>query len=85
MAALLSPARPALVLAALLGSCIVLLSVQVRRAGGGTVAEEWLLDNSHVIDDQLREIEEDLPSGYLAKLPRLRSLLLLSPSTLLKN
>jgi len=36
-------------------------------------AEEWLLDNSHVVSDQLREIEEDLPSGYLAKLPRLGS------------
>ena len=38
-----------------------------------TPAEEWLLDNSHVIDDQLREIEEDLPRGYLIKLPRLTS------------
>ena len=33
-------------------------------------AEEWLLDNSHVVEEQLREIEEDLPAGYLAKLPR---------------
>src|SRR5262245_42412062 len=28
-----------------------------------TPAEEWLLDNSHVIDDQIREIAEDLPQG----------------------
>lgn len=49
MAAPLSPARPALVLAALLGSCVVLLSLQVRRAGGGTLAEEWLLDASSVL------------------------------------
>ena len=28
-------------------------------------AEEWLLDNSHVVDDQIREIHEDLPWGYL--------------------
>jgi rod shape-determining protein MreC len=49
VAALLSPARPALVLAALLGSCVILLSVQVRRAGGGTLAEEWLLDASSVL------------------------------------
>ena len=49
MAAGLSPARPALVLAALLGSCVILLSVQVRRAGGGTLAEEWLLDASSVL------------------------------------
>src|SRR4051812_8559804 len=34
-------------------------------------AEEWLLDNFHVIEEQLREIIEDLPVGYLARLPRL--------------
>jgi cyclic beta-1,2-glucan synthetase len=33
-------------------------------------AEEWLLDNSHVVEDQLREIQEDLPAGYLRELPR---------------
>jgi cyclic beta-1,2-glucan synthetase len=36
-------------------------------------AEEWLLDNSHVVEEQLREIDEDLPAGYLAQLPRLSS------------
>jgi cyclic beta-1,2-glucan synthetase len=36
-------------------------------------AEEWLLDNSHVVYDQIREIREDLPWGYLVKLPRLSS------------
>lgn len=49
MAVPLSPARPALVLAALLGSCVILLSVQVRRSGGGTLAEEWLLDASSIL------------------------------------
>jgi cyclic beta-1,2-glucan synthetase len=34
-------------------------------------AEEWLLDNSHVVEEQFREIEEDLPRGYLRELPRL--------------
>jgi cyclic beta-1,2-glucan synthetase len=34
-------------------------------------AEMWLLDNSHVVEGQLREIEEDLPWGYLIQLPRL--------------
>ncbi|MEO7327919.1 MAG: hypothetical protein ABI193_05040, partial [Minicystis sp.] len=47
------------------------LSLKAQKRGDATPAEEWLLDNSHVIDDQLREIAEDLPSGYLAKLPRL--------------
>ena len=35
-----------------------------------TPAEEWLLDNSHVVDEQIREIQEDLPWGYLVELPR---------------
>ena len=34
-------------------------------------AEEWLLDNSNIVEDQLREIAEDLPFGYLIELPRL--------------
>ena len=34
-------------------------------------AEEWLLDNSHIVEEQIREVEEDLPWGYLVELPRL--------------
>ncbi len=34
-------------------------------------AAEWLLDNYHVIDEQIREIVDDLPSGYYRKLPKL--------------
>ncbi|MDX9735380.1 MAG: rod shape-determining protein MreC [Thermoanaerobaculia bacterium] len=49
MAAPLSPARPALVLATLLGSCVILLSLQVRRSGQGTLAEEWALDASSAL------------------------------------
>src|SRR4051794_23842671 len=49
------------------------LAGKAQKRSDTTPAEEWLLDNSHVIDDQLREIEEDLPSGYLIKLPRLAS------------
>jgi cyclic beta-1,2-glucan synthetase len=33
-------------------------------------AEEWLLDNASVVEDQIREIAEDLPFGYLVELPR---------------
>src|SRR5213083_1778991 len=36
-------------------------------------AEEWLLDNSHVVEEQIREIQEDLPWGYLIELPRIQS------------
>ena len=36
-----------------------------------TSAAEWLLDNFHVIEDQLRDIREHLPAGYYRKLPKL--------------
>ncbi len=32
-------------------------------------AEEWLLDNRHVVQEQVREFEDDLPRGYLRTLP----------------
>jgi cyclic beta-1,2-glucan synthetase len=34
-------------------------------------AAEWLVDNFHIVDQQLREIEDDLPTGYYRKLPKL--------------
>ncbi len=34
-------------------------------------AAEWLLDNFHVVDEQIREIKDDLPPGYYRKLPKL--------------
>ena len=34
-------------------------------------AAEWLLDNYHIVDEQIREIKDDLPSGYYRKLPKL--------------
>ena len=48
-----------------------MLARDVRAVREPSPAEEWLLDNSHVVEDQIREIEEDLPRGYLVKLPRL--------------
>jgi cellobiose phosphorylase len=47
------------------------LAREVRAIREPTPAEEWLLDNSHIVEDQLREVSVDLPRGYLAKLPRL--------------
>ncbi|MDO9146526.1 MAG: glucoamylase family protein [Hydrogenophaga sp.] len=35
-------------------------------------AAEWLLDNFHLIEDQLREIHEGLPASYYATLPVLQ-------------
>jgi cyclic beta-1,2-glucan synthetase len=36
-----------------------------------TPAAEWLADNYHVVDMQIREIGVDLPSGFYAQLPKL--------------
>ena len=34
-------------------------------------AAEWLLDNFHVVDEQIREIKNDLPPGFYRQLPKL--------------
>ena len=36
-----------------------------------TPAAEWLLDNFHVIDEQVREIKQDLPPRFYRRLPKL--------------
>ncbi|PYU22271.1 MAG: phosphorylase [Acidobacteria bacterium] len=38
-----------------------------------TPAAEWLVDNFHIVDEQLREIQDDLPVGYYRRLPKLAS------------
>ena len=40
---------------------------------GGTVtpAAEWLIDNYHLVEKQIREIRSDLPIGYYRQLPKL--------------
>ena len=37
-----------------------------------TPAAEWLLDNIHIVVDQIREIRQDLPRGYYSELPKLK-------------
>src|ERR1044071_8657530 len=34
-------------------------------------AAEWLVDNFHIVEEQLREIREDLPKSYYYELPKL--------------
>ena len=34
-------------------------------------AAEWLVDNYHIVEEQLREIRQDLPKGYYQELPKL--------------
>jgi cyclic beta-1,2-glucan glucanotransferase len=36
-----------------------------------TPAEEWFLDNFHVVDEQLREIRDHLPKSYYRRLPKI--------------
>jgi cyclic beta-1,2-glucan synthetase len=37
-----------------------------------TPAAEWLLDNFHTVDAQLRQIKADLPPDYYRQLPKLQ-------------
>jgi cyclic beta-1,2-glucan synthetase len=36
-------------------------------------AAEWLLDNYHLIEQQIREVRDDLPAGFYNQLPKLAS------------
>ncbi len=36
-----------------------------------TPAAEWLVDNFFIVEEQLREIRDDLPAGFYRKLPKL--------------
>lgn len=47
------------------------LSGAVRRERTISPAAEWLVDNFHIVEEQLREIREDLPVGYYRLLPKL--------------
>ena len=38
-----------------------------------TPAAEWLIDNYHLVEKQLRQISADLPPGYYRQLPKLVS------------
>lgn len=44
-------------------------AVQARQTI--TPAAEWLLDNFHLIEQQLQQIRDDLPPGYYRQLPKL--------------
>src|SRR3989442_12512356 len=43
----------------------------IREERAITPAAEWLVDNFHVVDEQLREIRADLPPGFYRELPNL--------------
>ena len=43
----------------------------IREERAITPAAEWLVDNFHVVEEQIREIRDDLPRGYYRQLPKL--------------
>ena len=57
-------------------AAVLLAAYQASAAelegGEGVVpAAEWLLDNYHVVEEQIREIRDDLPPGDYRQLPKL--------------
>ncbi|MCA1594419.1 MAG: hypothetical protein LC754_17700, partial [Acidobacteria bacterium] len=49
------------------------LAEAIRGEHAISPAAEWLVDNFHIVEEQLREIREDLPVGFYRELPKLRS------------
>ncbi len=49
------------------------LAAAIRSERAVTPAAEWLVDNFHLVEEQLREIREDLPPGFYRELPKLVS------------
>ncbi len=47
------------------------LTNAIRDDRSVSQAAEWLVDNFHIVEDQLREIHEDLPASYYRELPKL--------------
>ncbi|HVF22012.1 MAG TPA: hypothetical protein VM941_03005, partial [Pyrinomonadaceae bacterium] len=43
----------------------------LRQGRAITPAAEWLVDNYHIVEEQLREIRHDLPKSYYHELPKL--------------
>jgi len=47
------------------------LAQSIREEHVISPAAEWLVDNFHIVEEQVREIREDLPKGYYHELPKL--------------
>src|SRR5213595_1384615 len=47
------------------------LAETIRSVHVISPAAEWLVDNFHIVEEQVREIREDLPKGYYHELPKL--------------
>jgi cyclic beta-1,2-glucan synthetase len=49
------------------------LANAIRNERALSPAAEWLVDNFHIIEEQLREIRRALPKGYYHELPKLQT------------
>src|SRR5437762_3843431 len=47
------------------------LAQSIREEHVISPAAEWLVDNFHIVEEQVREIREDLPKSYYHELPKL--------------
>ncbi len=47
------------------------LADAIQKERAISPAAEWLVDNFHIIEEQLREIREDLPKSFYRELPKL--------------
>ncbi len=47
------------------------IGVAIREERAITPAAEWLVDNFHLVEEQIREIHDDLPRGFYRRLPKL--------------
>lgn len=47
------------------------IGAAIRDEQAITPAAEWLVDNFHVVEEQIREIRDDLPRGFYRLLPKL--------------
>jgi cyclic beta-1,2-glucan synthetase len=45
----------------------------IQQGSAITPASEWLVDNFYIVEEQLREIRDDLPPGFYRRLPKLAS------------
>ncbi|MHB8475132.1 MAG: GH36-type glycosyl hydrolase domain-containing protein [Steroidobacteraceae bacterium] len=43
----------------------------IRRGRAVTPAAEWLVDNYYIVDEHIRAVRRDLPSGFYKQLPKL--------------
>ena len=51
--------------------CYRSLAKAVQQEYAITPAAEWLVDNFHIVDEQIREIRDHLPPGFYRELPKL--------------